>query len=147
MWRRAEAGSTFTQEAYINSAPNLEVGPGGIQPSGLKTIIEDDNNIALKKMVFIEVNKKEDIPRMQRILTEVGYIFICFTRADGAGGHANVLFGVTRRDFVSDPLIFDALDPDPRVRTTSRPLGFYFTKFPGLVGWLRTDNSQDFVGG
>src|SRR5258708_18228507 len=110
MSRRAEVASTFTQVAYINSAPNLEVGPGGLQISGLKTVISDDNGLALKRMVFVEVNKKEDIPRMQRILSEIGYIFVAFTRPAGGGGHANVLFGYARRDFVSDTLVFDALD-------------------------------------
>ncbi len=147
MWRRAEVASTFTQVAYINSAPNLEVGPGGLQISGLKTVISDDNGLALKRMVFVEVNKKEDIPRMQRILSEIGYIFVAFTRPAGGGGHANVLFGYARRDFVSDTLVFDALDPDPAVRTTTVPFSGYFTRFPALVGWRETGNSQDFFAG
>jgi hypothetical protein len=34
MWRRSQGLGSFTQQAYINSAPNLEVGPGGIEISG-----------------------------------------------------------------------------------------------------------------
>jgi hypothetical protein len=137
MWRRAQQASSFTQEAYINSAPNLQVGPGGIDISGLETVISDDNSIALTKMETLKIERKEDVPNVRKLLSREdgnGHIFLAFQRAGGGGGHAHVLFGYAFLDF-NDGLVFDALDPDPAVGRTRTTMGSYFSKFPALAGF------------
>lgn len=139
MWRRAQGLGSFTQQAFIASAPNLQVGPGGVDINGLQTVIDDDNSIALVKMDTLRIENKEDVPNLRRLMFaggSNGHIYLAFQRAGGNGGHCHVLFGYTVDDF-GNGLIFDALDPDPAVGQTRTTMGTYFSKFPALVGFRR----------
>lgn len=139
MWRRSQGLGSPTQQAFIATAPNLQVGPGGLDIDGLQSVIDDDNSLSLAKMDTLRVESKDDIPNLRSIMAkrgDKGHIYLAFKRASGNGGHCHVLFGYTFDDFVNG-LIFDALDPDPNVGQTRTTLGTYFSKFPALVGFRR----------
>jgi hypothetical protein len=120
----------------VNSAPDFTVGPGGINISGLKTVIDDATKTLTIGMVYSEVNGTGDIPQMRRILKEIGYLYVAFSQPTG-GGHVNVLMGFS-------PATFEAIDPDPKVRRIPRADRFYFSRFPALVGWRETANFSDY---
>jgi len=137
MWRRSQGLGSATQTAFINTAPNLQVGPGGLDIDGLQSVINDDNALSIVKMQTLRVNNKDEVPNLRNIMFkrgENGHIYLAFQRATVSGGHCHVLFGYTVDDFANG-LILDALDPDSTVGRTRSTRGTYFSKFPALVGF------------
>ena len=137
MWRRSQGLGSPTQQAFINTAPNLQVGPGGLDINGLQTVIDDDKAVSLVKMATLRVENKDDVPNLRSIMFkrgDNGHIYLAFQRASGSGGHCHVLFGYTFDDF-GNGLILDALDPDAGIGQTRTTLGTYFSKFPALIGF------------
>ncbi len=130
-WFRAEVGYGWTQAQLIKSAGDFTLGPGGINLSGLQQVIDDATRVSTIKMFTRVVERDQDVPKVSLIIREVGYVYVAFSRPDGRGGHANVLFGFEGNSYA-------AMDPDPSVREVTRPHRFYFTRFPALVAWRST---------
>jgi hypothetical protein len=135
MWFKAETGFIrWTQQQLRYSAGDFAVGRGGINLSGLQDIISDSTAVGANKMFVKLVNTPADVPGIADVLNEVGYVYIAFTRPDGAGGHVNVLSGYDAKSS------YYATDPDPAVIRTLRSHQFYFSKFPALVAWRLTSS-------
>jgi hypothetical protein len=137
MWHRSQGLGSFTQQAFIATAPTLQIGPGGIDIDGLQTVVDDTNAVSLVKMGTLRVNSKDDVPNLRALMFSRGangHIYLAFPRASSPGGHCHLLFGFTVDDF-GNGLIFDALDPDRNVGQTRTTMGTYFSKFPALVGF------------
>jgi hypothetical protein len=133
MWFKAELGYIkWTQQQLRNSAGDFTVGRGGINLSGLQDIIDDSTKVGTIKMYTRVANSSSEVPQIADILNEVGYVYLAFSRPDGAGGHVNVLTGY---DGASS---YAATDPDPGVVRTMRTHQFYFSKFPALIAWRLT---------
>jgi hypothetical protein len=135
MWFCAELGYQYwTQAQLINSAGDFTIGPSGINLDGMQQVINDATSIGTIQMYTKVVQSPSDVPQVPLILDEVGFVFLAFTRQDGLGGHVNLLIGSDGSS------TYDAVDPNPGIMQTTRDQSFYFSKFPGLVGWRMTSS-------
>jgi hypothetical protein len=130
-WLRAELGYGWSQNQILNSAPDFSVGPAGIALNGLKQAIADVTELLTVKMFTHIIERPQDIPQVANVISEVGYVYLAFSRPNGSGGHVNVLYGFSGNSYT-------AIDPDPQIGEVTRSHGFYFTRFPALVGWRST---------
>lgn len=106
MWFNGELGYGWTQTQLLNSAGDFSIGPGGINLSGLQQVIDDATGISTIKMYTQVVQSSSDVPKIADIISEVGYLYLAYTRPDGLGGHVNVLTGFSGNSYA-------AMDPDP----------------------------------
>ena len=141
MWQRVEQGYGYSQDQLLNSAGDFTVGPSGINLTGLQQIINDVSDLSTTRMYTAVAESADQVPQVAKIIQEVGHVYIAYSRPDGRGGHVNVLFGYAGSSY-------SAVDPDPGIRQATRSHGYYFTRFPALVGWRETPASPglDYTG-
>ncbi|HVM99073.1 MAG TPA: papain-like cysteine protease family protein [Caulobacteraceae bacterium] len=130
MWVQGERGYSYSQDYYLSGAGDFDIGAGGIDSDALGSVIDGCLANGTLSMYWTKVGRAADVPYIYLILKEVGYVYVAFSRP-GGGGHANVIFG-------GDGKTFDAVDPDSRIRSQTRPFSFYFSAFPAIVGWRMT---------